>query len=99
MQAPMSKPGSMNVAAKAPNSKFHSNPPVKTADMTMHGVDSQISSHSVTTGLPKDTPGQMSGQFVSNDYGQGRHLAYDSPLAQPAYDGSGKVKVGTTSVL
>lgn len=89
----------MNVAAKNPNPKFHSAMPVHNADMTMHGVQTQLSAHSVSTGVPGDLPGQHGAQMATSDYGAGKHEAYDSQLAQPAYDGAGKVKVGTTSAL
>jgi hypothetical protein len=89
----------MNVAASKPNPKFHSPMPHKEADMTPHGVATQLSSHSISTGTPGDLPGSHAAEFATSDYGQGKHMAYDSPLAQPAYDGSGKVKVGSTSVL
>ena len=73
--------------------------PQRNADMTPHGVSTQLSAHSISTSTPGDLPGSMSGQMATSDYSQGKHLAYDSPLAQPAYDGAGKVKVGSTSVL
>lgn len=42
-------------------------------------------------GEPHDMPGQHAFQLLSSDYGEGRHTAYDSPLAQPAYNEHGKV--------
>lgn len=89
----------MRVGATVHNPKFHSAMPHKNADLTIHGAETQLAAHQVTTGTPGDLPGSHSAQFATTDYGLGRHEAYDSPLAQPAYDGSGKVKVGSTSVL
>lgn len=93
----------MNVAAKH-QSKMHSMPAVREA---IHVPDSD-GNHSVggsynvgtrIDGELSDLPGQRSAQMVTTDYGMGKHEAYDSPLAQPAYSGHGKVKVGTTSAL
>lgn len=89
----------MNVAAQVHNPKFHSPMPHKNADLTVHGAETQLQSHQIRSGTPGDMPGSHSAQFATTDYGLGKHEAYDSPLAQPAYDGSGKVKVGATSVL
>jgi hypothetical protein len=93
----------MNVAAKF-QSKMHSNPPVKAAISVpdSDGNHHQGGSYNVGTridGELSDLPGQRSAQMVTTDYGMGKHEAYDSPLAQPAYSGHGKVKVGTTSAL
>lgn len=91
----------MNVAAKH-QSKMHSNPPARNADMTTTGVNESVSSQAIRSGINgelNDIPGSRSAQFVSNDYSNGRHTAYDSEFAQPAYSGHGKVQVGTTGAL
>lgn len=92
----------MNVAGKSGASKWHSPMPNKTAEMTTGGVGVGTSSGSVRAsieGEPHDTPGSHAYQMVSQDYSGGRHEAYDSPLAQPAYSGHGKVEVGKSSAL
>ena len=48
--------------------------------------------HSSIDGEMRDMPGQMSYTQLTAEYGAGRHEAYDSPLAQPAYTEHGKVK-------
>lgn len=93
----------MNVAAKF-QSKMHSAPPVHAAVSVpdSDGNHSMGNSYNVGTkidGELSDLPGQRSAQLVTTDYGMGRHEAYDSPLAQPAYSGHGKVRVGTSSAL
>lgn len=92
-----------NVAAKF-QSKMHSMPPVHSAVHVpdSDGNHSPGSSYNVGAhidGELADLPGQRSAQMVTTDYSMGKHEAYDSPLAQPAYSGHGKVKVGTTSAL
>ena len=92
----------MNVAAKH-QSKMHSSPPVRIAQ---HVSDSD-GNHSMGSmaiqarleGEPNDIPGGKSASMITTDYGMGKHEAYDSPLAQPAYSGHGKVQTGTTSAL
>jgi hypothetical protein len=93
----------MNVAAKF-QSKMHSQPAVRNAVSVpdSDGNHSSPNAYSIGTrvdGELADLPGQKSAQMVTTDYGLGKHTAYDSPLAQPAYSGHGKVKVGTTSAL
>jgi hypothetical protein len=93
----------MNVAGKF-QSKMHSMPPMKSAQMTpdSDGNHSGPNAYSIGTridGELSDLPGQKSASMVTTDYSMGKHEAYDSPLAQPAYSGHGKVKVGTTSAL
>lgn len=91
----------MNVAAGF-QSKMHSAPANRNAEMIQHGVASQQHAMSVSTkidGELSDLPGQKSATMVTTDYGQGKHEAYDSPLAQPAYSGHGKVQTGKTSAL
>lgn len=92
----------MNVAGKH-QSKQHSAPSVHNADLTTSGTPS-FGSHGMNInsrveGEIADMPGQKSAQMVTADYGAGKHEAYDSPLAQPAYSGHGKVRVGTSSAL
>lgn len=92
----------MNIAAKSGASKWHSPMPSKNAETVNHGVSSSAMSHGISSsidGEPYDTPGSHAAQMVSQEYGMGRHEAYDSPLAQPAYSGHGKVEVGKTSAL
>jgi hypothetical protein len=93
----------MNVAGKF-QSKMHSSPPVKAAVSVAdsdgnHSVGGSYNVGTKIDGELSDLPGQRSAQMVTTDYGMGKHEAYDSPLAQPAYSGHGKVKVGTTSAL
>lgn len=92
----------MNVAAKH-QSKMHSAPPAKSADMVTSGTpsfgSSSMSINARVEGELADLPGQKSAQMVTADYGAGKHEAYDSQLAQPAYSGHGKVRVGSTSAL
>lgn len=93
----------MNAGPKASNSKWHG-PAPKGLGYTQHeiGVSTQTSSISRSMGIPgetRDLPGQSSASFLTADYGAGRHEAYDSELAQPAYSGHGKVRVGSTSDL
>ena len=92
----------MNIAGKQ-QSKMHGPPPMRHADMTQHGAASQMGgSHNVAGAVPgelHDTPGSHSAQFVTTDYGLGKHEAYDAEFAQPAYSGHGKVRTGSTSAL
>lgn len=93
----------MNAGPKSPNTKWHS-APVKGLSYTQHevGANTSMSSISKAIGIPgetRDLPGQSSASFLTTDYGMGRHEAYDSELAQPAYSGHGKVRVGSTSDL
>ena len=91
----------MNVAGKF-HSKQHSMPAFHNAETVAHGANSSQSAHNISPridGELADLPGQHSASMVTTDYGLGKHEAYDSPLAQPAYSGHGKVKVGTTSAL
>lgn len=91
----------MNVAAKQ-QSKFHGPVPQREAtqvlDQKPGGTQNQFIKSSID-GEVNDMPGGHSAQFVTTDYGEQRHMAYDSPLAQPAYSGHGKVRVGSTSAL
>lgn len=69
-------------------------PGPKKGQMVSHGVNSSVSSGAVHTGIAgemNDLPGQHGFQTLTSDYGAGRHEAYDSPLAQPAYTEHGKV--------
>jgi len=92
----------MNVSAKH-QSKMHSNPPVLNAT---HVQDSD-GNHSLSSmaikarleGEPSDLPGGKSASLLTTDYGMGKHEAYDSQFAQPAYSGHGKVQTGSTSAL
>ena len=76
------------------NSKNHG--PTGGLNATM-GVDSPSTSHSSgnirtsVQGEMRDMPGQMAFSQLTTEYGAGRHTAYDSPLAQPAYSEHGKV--------
>jgi hypothetical protein len=92
----------MNVAAKH-QSKMHSAPPVHHADMHSSAEadmsESSMPIKSRIEGELADMPGQKSASLSTADYGVGKHEAYDSQLAQPAYSGHGKVRVGTTSAL
>lgn len=91
----------MNVAASH-QPKMHSNPPSHQADMSHDGVAQSVASHAIKSGVEgelHDMPGQHAAQMVTMDYSEGRHEAYDSPLAQPAYSGHGKVRTGSTSAL
>ena len=91
----------MQAGPRTSNSKWHSpSPTVHSAEVSTTQMDQQAHSQSIHTGTEGDTknlPGQRSSQFLSNDYGQQRHMAYDSQLAQPAYSGHGKVQVGKQS--
>jgi len=92
----------MNIAAQKPNSKWHSPAPYRNADQNFTGVTeahSTIQAAGRLDGEPHDLPGSHSAQFVSQDYSEQRHQAYDSQFAQPAYSGHGKVKTGSTSAL
>ena len=92
----------MNVAMKQMHQKIHSPAPSHEADMSTTGVAESTHSTAIRSGIEGETadlPGSHPAQFVSNDYSQGRHEAYDSEFVQPAYSGHGKVKVGTTSAL
>lgn len=91
----------MNVAAKH-QPKMHSAPAQRNAEISHSGVGESVHAQSIRASISGelgDTPGSHAAQFVANDYGEGRHAAYDSELAQPAYSGHGKVQVGTTSAL
>lgn len=93
----------MNVAAKF-QSKMHSMPAMRNAELRpdSDGNHSSGSSYNIGTkidGELSDLPGQKSASMVTTDYSMGKHEAYDSPLAQPAYSGHGKVKVGSSSAL
>lgn len=60
------------------------------------GPNQSISNGSVRgsiEGEMRDLPGQHAFQQLTSEYGAGRHEAYDSPLAQPAYSEHGKVQV------
>lgn len=92
----------MELAGKTGGSKWHSPMPHRSADMTPHGVGVGESSGNVRSSIEgelNDTPGNHAYTMVSQDYSAGRHEAYDSQLAQPAYSGHGKVEVGKTSAL
>ena len=93
----------MMAGVRNSNSKWHSPAPtVHSAEVSTTQMDEQANSQSIHTGTQGDTrnlPGQRSAQFLTNDYGEQRHMAYDSQLAQPAYSGHGKVQVGKTSDL
>lgn len=94
----------MNIAGKTGGSKWHSPMPAHEASMVnpanLHRDSMSAGSiHSAVDGEFNDLPGQHAVQNVSSEYGAGRHEAYDSPLAQPAYSGHGKVQVGKTSAL
>ena len=93
----------MNVAAKF-HSKMHSAPAVREAQSVSdsdgyHSAGGSLGITARVEGEPVDMPGSRSAQMITTDYGSGKHEAYDSPLAQPAYSGHGKVRVGTTSAL
>jgi hypothetical protein len=49
--------------------------------------------HTGIAGETRDLPGGHAFQQLTSEYGAGRHEAYDSPLAQPAYSEHGKVQV------
>ena len=91
----------MQAGVRGTNSKWHSpSPTVHSAEVTNTQVDQAAHSQNIQTGIQgedRNLPGQRSAQFISNDYSQQRHMAYDSQLAQPAYSGHGKVQVGKTS--
>lgn len=93
----------MNIAGKSGGSKWHSPSPSHNAEFAAdHAPTSSSSSGSLRHGIdgePHDLPGSHSVQNVSTEYGAGRHEAYDSQLAQPAYSGHGKVQVGKSSAL
>jgi hypothetical protein len=64
--------------------------------MNMHSLAGTATSGNITShidGEARDLPGQRSFSQLTSDYGAGRHEAYDSPLAQPAYSEHGKVRV------
>lgn len=86
-----------------PNSKWHSPAPtVHAATMHSTAMEQGSSPMAISGGTPgedRNLPGQHTAQFLTQDYGMQRHEAYDSPLAQPAYSGHGKVQVGKTSDL
>ena len=86
-----------------PNSKWHSpSPTVHSAEMHTTAMAQSASTMAIpggTQGEDRNLPGQRTAQFLTQDYGEQRHMAYDSPLAQPAYSGHGKVQVGKTSDL
>jgi hypothetical protein len=93
----------MQMGVRSSNTKWHSPAPtVHSAEM--HTTSMNQSSHSGAipggiAGEDRNLPGQRSAQFLTNDYGEQRHMAYDTPLAQPVYSGHGKVQVGKTSDL
>lgn len=93
----------MMAGPRQSNSKWHSpSPTVHSAQMTTTGVEQSAHTSMIAGGIEgedRNLPGQRSAQFISNDYSQQRHMAYDSQLAQPAYSGHGKVQVGRTSDL
>jgi hypothetical protein len=64
--------------------------------MNTHSLAQTSTGGSISTGIAgevRDLPGQRSFQQLTSDYGAGKHEAYDSPLAQPAYSEHGKVRV------
>ena len=92
----------MQAAATHHNSKWHSALPSHNADTSQAQMDQQAHSTAIQTGIQgesRNLPGQRSAEFLTNEYSQQRHMAYDSQLAQPAYSGHGKVRVGQTSDL
>jgi hypothetical protein len=93
----------MQAGPRQSNSKWHSpSPTIHSAEVSTSQMDQQAHTQSIQTGIEgedRNLPGQRSAQFLANDYGQQRHQAYDSQLAQPAYSGHGKVQVGRTSDL
>lgn len=92
----------MQAAPRNSNSKWHSPMPSHSADTSQSQVNQSAKSQSIQTGIPgedRNLPGQRSAEYLTNSYGEERHMAMDSELAQPAYSGHGKVRVGSTSAL
>lgn len=64
--------------------------------MNTHQMNFSTSGGTISSGIAgevRDLPGQHAFQQLTGDYGAGKHEAYDSPLAQPAYSEHGKVRV------
>lgn len=93
----------MQAGVRGTNSKWHSPAPtVHSAEFSTTQMEQQAHSQMIAGGIQgedRNLPGQRTAEFLTNDYGQQRHMAYDSELAQPAYSGHGKVQVGRTSDL
>lgn len=93
----------MNAGPHGHNPKWHAPAPTRQqADVRQTQMDQTAHAQSIQTGTQgdmKNLPGQRSVQFLTNDYGVQRHESYESQLAQPAYSGHGKVRVGSTSDL
>ena len=80
----------------AKNSKFHGPTGGISAGVDTSGMTTQVHSGATRNsieGESHDLPGSHAFQMLTSDYGEGRHTAYDSPLAQPAYSEHGKVRV------
>lgn len=76
---------------------FGATPTVHSPAMATDSLESRISSQTKSMGIPgepHDPIGHSAQQFLTQDYGAQRHMAFDSPLAQPAYSESGKVGGG-----
>lgn len=87
----------MNVGPKFANPKFHGAPTHLHAEMHTDQMQGAVRHEVAQTGIPgemRDPAGQSPRDFLTQDYGEQRHLAYDSPLAQPAYSEHGKVGAG-----
>jgi hypothetical protein len=93
----------MQMGVRNSNSKWHSPAPtVHSAELSTIQMNQSAHTQSIAGGIAgedRNLPGQRSAQFLTNDYGEQRHMAYDTPLSQPAYSGHGKVQVGKTSDL
>lgn len=66
---------------------------------TSHSYDleNHLSSQTRSMGIPgepRDPIGHSPSQMLTQDYSNQKHMAYDSPLAQPAYSEHGKVGGG-----
>lgn len=82
------------------NPKWHSPAPtIHSAQIHTTAMQTSASSGRITAQGAHNLPGGHTAQFLAEDYGQERHMAYDSPFAQPAYSGHGKVQVGRGSAL
>jgi len=86
----------MQAGPRGNNPKWHGGTSTISADMHTDAPNMSSTGGHITTGIPgemHDLPGQKAYQQLTADYGAGRHEAYDSPLAQPAYSEHGKVRV------
>ena len=86
----------MRAGPRNSNPKVHGPMGGLNATMSHDSMNPSVSSGAIHTGIAgemRDMPGQMAFQQLTSDYGAGRHEAYDSPLAQPAYSEHGKVRV------